>query len=245
MEEWDCVWNGIYTSIAECGIIPIVHLVMHGNTTHIGIKKGEKGVVLHTQLFEKVRKANELSQNNIFFSMAVCEGLNVIRSLDIRQHMPFCGIIASEKVMINDETLDNYTIFYQSFFKTLDLNKAEAELRTNGVNTKDYVICKPEEVFMNSMAGYLQANSKANKIEERAEKLAKDGNIVLCSPEERNRFIQDVRALVAEEDAKAYKECLRTFFILDVYPDIADRFSVLKSLDEFKEWALQSGVNLY
>ena len=42
MDEWEAVWNGIYTSIKDCANIPIIHLVLHGNETHIGIKQGKK-----------------------------------------------------------------------------------------------------------------------------------------------------------------------------------------------------------
>ena len=35
-QYWEFAWNGIYTSIDQLNIIPIIHLVMHGNSSHIG-----------------------------------------------------------------------------------------------------------------------------------------------------------------------------------------------------------------
>lgn len=38
-----------------------------------------------------------------------------------------------------------------------------------------YKLSKPEEIFMNAMAGYLETQSKADKIEARAKSLASMG----------------------------------------------------------------------
>lgn len=244
MDEWEAVWNGIYTSIKDCANIPIIHLVLHGNETHIGIKQGKEGLIPLPELFEKIRKANELSRNNIFLSMAVCKGLNVIRSLSISHHMPFCGILASEEKLYNGEALDNYTIFYQEFFKTLSLDSAEKALRTNGVNQELYKLSKPEEIFMNAMAGYLETQSKDDKIEARAKSLASMGGIDISSEDDYRAFVNTVRQLVKEDDEKYYPRFMNTFFMFDLYPEIAERFDVPKSLKEFKEWAAQSGVEL-
>lgn len=244
MEEWEAIWNGIYTSIKDCANIPIIHLVLHGNETHIGIKQGKEGLIPLPELFEKIRKANELSRNNIFLSMAVCKGLNVIRSLSISHHMPFCGILASEEKLYNGEALDNYTIFYQEFFKTLSLDSAEKALRTNGVNQELYKLSKPEEIFMNAMAGYLETQSKDDKIEARAKSLAFMGGIDISSEDDYRAFVNTVRQLVKEDDEKYYPRFMNTFFMFDLYPEIAERFDVPKSLKEFKEWAAQSGVEL-
>lgn len=244
MDEWEAVWNGIYTSIKDCANIPIIHLVLHGNETHIGIKQGKEGLIPLPDLFEKIRKANELSRNNIFLSMAVCKGLNVIRSLSISHHMPFCGILASEEKLYNGEALDNYTIFYQEFFKTLSLDSAEKALRTNGVNQELYKLSKPEEIFMNAMAGYLETQSKDDKIEARAKSLASMGGIDISSEDDYRAFVNTVRQLVKEDDEKYYPRFMNTFFMFDLYPEIAERFDVPKSLKEFKEWAAQSGVEL-
>ena len=221
MDEWEAVWNGIYTSIKDCANIPIIHLVLHGNETHIGIKQGKEGLIPLPELFEKIRKANELSRNNIFLSMAVCKGLNVIRSLSISHHMPFCGILASEEKLYNGEALDNYTIFYQEFFKTLSLDSAEKALRTNGVNQELYKLSKPEEIFMNAMAGYLETQSKDDKIEARAKSLASMGGIDISSEDDYRAFVNTVRQLVKEEDEKYYPRFMNTFFMFDLYHEIA------------------------
>lgn len=244
-EEWEATWNGIYTSIRDCANIPIIHLVMHGNESYVGIKKGYSGLIPLSELFDKVRKANELSRNNIFLSMAVCKGLNVIRSLSISKHMPFCGLLASEDPLSNVESLANYALFYKSFFTKLNIDKAKAELKANGIHPELYKLSKPEEIFMNAMCGYLESQSKDDKIEERARTIANMGNIDIRDEQEWKDFVETVRTLVKEEDEKHYQLYVNTFFLFDLYPEIEDRFQVPKTLAEFKELAKNEGIDLY
>lgn len=244
-EEWEATWNGIYTSIRDCANIPIIHLVMHGNESYVGIKKGYRGLIPLSELFDKVRKANELSRNNIFLSMAVCKGLNVIRSLSVSKHMPFCGLLASENPLSNDESLANYALFYKSFFTKLNIDKAKAELKANGIHPELYKLSKPEEIFMNAMCGYLESQSKDDKIEERARTIANMGNIDIRDEQEWKDFVETVRTLVKEEDEKHYQLYVNTFFLFDLYPEIEDRFQVPKTLAEFKELAKNEGIDLY
>ena len=244
-EEWEATWNGIYTSIRDCANIPIIHLVMHGNESYVGIKKGYRGLIPLSELFDKVRKANELSRNIIFLSMAVCKGLNVIRSLSVSKHMPFCGLLASENPLSNDESLANYALFYKSFFTKLNIDKAKAELKANGIHPELYKLSKPEEIFMNAMCGYLESQSKDDKIEERARTIANMGNIDIRDEQEWKDFVETVRTLVKEEDEKHYQLYVNTFFLFDLYPEIEDRFQVPKTLAEFKELAKNEGIDLY
>lgn len=243
-DEWEAAWNGIYTSISDCGIIPIIHLVMHGNEKYVGLKKGNAGLIPLSELFEKARKANELSKNNIFMSMAVCEGFNLIRDITVSQHMPFCGVLASEDKLLIDEALFNFSLFYKEFFTTLNLDAAKQILQDKGKNPKLYKICKPEEVFMNAMAGYLYRESRDEKIEERAESLAKQGGIDISDPTIRAKFIEDVRKIVPVADEEYYQKFVDTFFMFDVYPEIRNRFSIPKDLNSFKTWAKSEGIDL-
>lgn len=244
-EEWEATWNGIYTSIRDCANIPIIHLVMHGNENYVGIKKGSGGFVPLSELFDKVRKANELSRNNIFLSMAVCKGLNVIRSLSVSKHMPFCGLLASENPLSNDESLANYALFYKSFFTKLNIDEAKAELLANGIHPELYNLSKPEEIFMNAMCGYLESQSKDDKIEERAMTIANMESIDIRDEQEWKGFVETVRKLVKVEDEKHYKLYVSTFFMFDLYPEIEDRFQIPKTLAEFKEMAKNEGIDLY
>lgn len=244
-EEWEATWNGIYTSIRDCANIPIIHLVMHGNENYVGIKKGYGGLIPLSELFDKVRKANELSRNNIFLSMAVCKGLNVIRSLSVSKHMPFCGLLASEDTLSNDESLTNYTLFYKSFFTKLNIDEAKAELQANGIHPERYKLSKPEEIFMNAMCGYLESQSKDDKIEERARSIANMGNIDIREKQEWIDFVENIRILVRKEDDEFYPKFVKSFFMFDLYPEIEDRFQVPKTLAEFKEMAKKEGIDLY
>ena len=241
MQDWEVAWNSIYTSITQMGNNPIVHLEMHGNKTQVGIDKGQKGKISLIDVFKKVQKANVLSHNNTFLSLAVCEGLNVIRSLGVYQPMPFCGVMGSEESLGNQELLENYTIFYKSFLKTLNLDAADAAMKAAGIEADKYKLVKPEQVFMNAYLGYLESYKSDEKIVNKALKAAQEGGVVFSSGEEKARFIRDYRCQLLTTESKEYRKAVDTFFMFNKYPEIASRFIIPQSLREFKEYVGSRG----
>ena len=241
MQEWDIAWNGIYTGIRDMGNIPIIHLEMHGNQSSLGIDGGTKGTISMDEVFEKVQQANVLSQNNVFLSLAVCMGLNVIRSLRVYQPMPFCGILGSEHPLPNQELLNNYIIFYENFLLTLNLDKAQQALQQAGIDASKYKLLKPEEIFMNAFLGYLETYKTDAGIEEKAIKAAQQEGIIFADDEEKKRFIQHYRCQLLTTENTEYIKALRSFFMFDRYPEIETRFEVPKDIYEFKEYAGHQG----
>ncbi len=239
MQEWESAWNGIYTSITKMGNNPIIHLEMHGNKTHVGIDRGQNGIISLVDVFKKVQKANELSHNNTFLSLAVCKGLNVIRSLSVYDPMPFCGVMGSEETLDNQELLENYTIFYKSFLKSLNLDAADAAMKAAGIDADKYRLVKPEQVFMDAYLGYLETYNSDEKIIERAKYIAKIGGVVFSCKEEENRWIRDCRCDMLLTENREYQKAVSLFFMFDKYPEIRERFQIKTTIYEFREYASQ------
>ena len=237
MQDWEVAWNGIYTSITQMGNNPIIHLEMHGNKTHVGIDKGQNGIIPLIDVFKKVQKANVLSHNNTFLSLAVCKGLNVIRSLGVYEPMPFCGVMGSEETLDNAELLENYTIFYKSFLKTLNLDTADAAMKAAGIDADKYKLVKPEQVFMNAYLGYLESYNSDEKIVERAKHLAELGGVNFTSKEEENRWIRACRCSLLMTENEEYQKAVNLFFMFDKYPEIIERFQITPTIYEFREYA--------
>lgn len=239
-EEWNNTWNGIYTSISQLNIIPIIHLVMHGNERYIGIEQGMKGLIELTELFEKTRKANLLSHNNIMLTMAVCKGLNVIKNITLGQPMPFCSILASQESLCNSVSLENFTIFYQTLLKNGNIDYAFECLQKQGAGEAEkYHLMKSEQLFANVMQMYLDNKCNDQAIEERAKEIAAMGSIDISEPEVKQSFIDTIKKLIPEENAKGYESYVNRFFMFDQFPAIRDRFSIPKTFDDFLVWSKQ------
>lgn len=236
-EDWERAWNGVYTSISQLNIIPIIHLVMHGNSTHIGIERGSKGLIELSELFEKTRKANILSHNNIMLSMAVCEGLNVIQLISLEKPMPFCTILASQESLCNSISLENFTIFYESLLKSANIDHAFYCLQKQGVGEIDkYQLIKSEQLFTNVMQMYLEKKCNKKAIEMRAEEIASMSNIDISDPETKKIFVETITKMLTEENAKSYETYVNNFFMFEQFPSIKERFLIPKSLEDFQQW---------
>lgn len=236
MDDWERTWNGIYTSISQLNIIPIIHLVMHGNESKIGIEKGLKGIIDLSELFEKTRKANILSHNNIMLTMAVCKGLNVIKYITLGKPMPFCSILASQESLCNPVSLENFTIYYQTLLKTGNIDMAFDCLQKQGGEPDKYRQVKSEQLFANVMQMYLENKCNDKAIEERTEEIARMGGIDISNPDGKRALVETVKALLPEENAKGYEGYANSFFMFDQYPAIRDRFDIPNTLAEFLKW---------
>lgn len=243
MQEWDTAWNDIYMGITQMNDFPIIHLEMHGDRTHIGIDKGLKGEISLQDVFRKVQHANILSHNNTFLSLAVCKGLHVIRSLGVYEPMPFCGVIGSEETLENQELLENYTIFYKAFLKTLDLDAADAAMKAAGVEADKYKLVKSEQVFMCAYLGYLESYNTDEKIEKRVLDLAKENHIQFTDDDEKRRWIRDCRCDMLMTEDREYQRAVNQFFMFDRYPEIRERFVTPSSICEFRKLAASFGGN--
>ena len=237
IEDWENAWNGIYTSVSQLNIIPIIHLVMHGNESKIGIEQGMKGLVELSELFEKTRKANELSHNNVMLTMAVCKGLNVIRFITLHRPMPFCSILASQDSLCNPVSLENFTIFYQTLLKSGNIDYAYECLQKQGKSeTEKYHLMKPEQLFANVMQLYLDNKCNDQAVEERAEEIAIMGGFDISDPITKRQFVETIKDLLPEENAKSYESYVDKFFMFDQFPAIKERFDIPKSFDKYLTW---------
>jgi len=241
MQEWNIFWNSVYTSIETCGNIPIIHLEMHGNQQELGIDKGANGRIPLPDVFRCVQKANILSHNNVFLSLAVCMGLNVIRSLSAYGAMPFCGVLGSESTLGNQELLENYTIFYKAFLESLNIDTAHQALQAAGVNPEKYQLLKPEQIFINSYLGYLETFKTDDGIVKKALEAAKQGNITFADGDEENRFVRDYRCQLLMTENEEYQRARKEFFMFDKYPEIESRFVIQPTIRDFKKYAIEQG----
>lgn len=234
MLEWETVWNGIYTSIEKMGNVPIIHLEMHGNQSSVGIDRGAKGSIPLAEVFKKVQKANVLSHNNTFLSLAVCMGLNVIRGLNVYEPMPFCGILGSLETLKNEELLENYTVFYKAFLSTLNLDKAEQAMIDAGINAEKYNLFKPEQIFINAYLGYLETYKTDDQIEQKAKDAANSAGVVFKTEDDELKFLRDYRCTLLLYEDREYRRAVNSFFLFDKYPEIRNRFVVPQSIHNFK-----------
>lgn len=236
LDDWKKAWYYIHDIVTKKGDSPIIHLEMHGCKEGIGIDKGTHGFIPYENLYATIQEVNIFSHNNIFFSMAVCEGMNMILSMNsVFKPMPFFGILASESVLFDDELLDNYTEFYTYLLKENSINEAEKMLYEKGEEAKKLKILTPEQIFANMYANYLSTYDTKEKCRKRAMQAAKECNKTFSSYKDNEVFIRKfINNLFATED-EHYKDTKKKFFMFDIYPEIEKRFDIPKTIDDFRK----------
>lgn len=237
IDEWKNAWEYI-CRITKVGYSPIIHIEMHGDEGNVGIDKGEKGIIPYKELYGKIREINIASRNNTFVSMAVCHGMYVSLKMEsILEPMPFCGILSSEEELLNEELLDNYTIFYTKLLSGKRLEEAVRIMYEDGSNAEKLRLYTSEYIFFDMYKDYLSTFDTEDKIRERALQAAKENHIEFASELEFDEFAFKFKNRLLATENIEYENARKIFFMFDKYPEIEERFDIPKTLKGFKELA--------
>lgn len=101
---------------------PIIHYEIHGCTKGVVLKNQE--LILWSELITFLKKANQLTNNNIFVTFATCYSTAIFNSIDIRTKCPFWGIISSDEEVKTENIALNYTGFYDTLLTTKSVESA-------------------------------------------------------------------------------------------------------------------------
>ena len=82
--------------------IPILHLEIHGNNNGLVLQSGE--IINWIELYEYLISINFIIGNNLFLTLAVCYGANIISIIRPNKPAPFYGFIGSfREITVNDK----------------------------------------------------------------------------------------------------------------------------------------------
>ena len=237
IDEWKNAWEYI-CNITKVGYSPIIHIEMHGDEGYVGIDKGEKGIIPYKELYDKIRKINIASKNNTFVSMAVCHGMYVSLKMEsILEPMPFCGILSSEEELLDEELLDNYTIFYTKLLSGKRLEEAVRIMYEDGSNAEKLRIYTSEYIFCDMYKDYLSTYDNDDKIKNRAIQAARDNGMSFDSKSEFDDYVLKFKKQILSTEDESYENARKIFFMFNKYPEIEERFDIPKTLKGFKELA--------
>lgn len=238
LDKWNGVWEYINDIVTIEKSSPIIHIEMHGDKEYVGIDRGKNGVIPYKDLYDEIRKINIASKNNTFVSMAVCHGMYVSLKMEsILDPMPFCGILSSEEELLDEELLDNYTIFYTKLLSGKRLEEAVRIMYEDGSNAEKLRIYTSENIFFDMYKDYLSTYDNDDKIKKRAIQAARDNGMSFDSKSEFDDYVLKFKKQILSTEDESYENARKSFFMFDKYPEIENRFDIPKTLKEFKAFA--------
>ncbi|MBN1252947.1 MAG: hypothetical protein JXA16_12500 [Bacteroidales bacterium] len=148
------------------GCYPWLHIEIHGN--YKGLVFGDSEENLDWCEVKSLLSAiNNFTQFNLFLSLAVCYGAKILHQIkDMNSVAPFMGCFASEEKVKEGTVYAGFYNFFDEFFRSFDIYKAEAKFKTSIPNT-GFKIYRVEELFIKAYLQYLKNGLQKQIVEQR------------------------------------------------------------------------------
>lgn len=230
-DEWDQALDEIRIDCSTNGRIPIIHLEIHGDAACYGLVLTDNTTILWKDLSWEFHKINDLTQCNLFVTLAVCHGAWLASAFSIINEMPFCGLLGSFDTIIVKDLEERFRKFYEDLSSNNDLDNALLELQQAGDKKADYRFIPADALFCMSYDQYVKEQCQGEKYNSRARKAIKQE----YSGKDRNhlaRLIAAFKSVERRSRSKYFEQYRKEYFMLEKYPDNENKFDIPKSIKE-------------
>lgn len=206
--------------VEKKGMIPYIHIEGHGSPEKLDLLDGSS--VLWSEVFEKFRKINILSKNNLFFSSGACNSAySMASATSICKASPVYGLLAPEKVVKAGNVQDGFIAFYQSLILTGSLNSAFSAF-SDKANSKDYALIFSQLLFEKVAFKYLTEQCMGKGRTKRLENVLTEAMKEVDMPLKKAR--KELKKQLQGPQALALKRFYEKFMIIDLHPENRSRF---------------------
>ena len=201
---------------------PILHIECHGGPQ--GLQLADDSIISWTELKPILVLLNQATRCSLYVILAACHGAYLINIITPTDRAPCWGIFAPPEQVKAGELLQDFKDFYTALMS--GKQTPEAFLSSLERATR-YLPTSAETLFKDAYVNFLATNRAPDVLRKRARLLQK--KLKKTAHLDRFSLGEIGRALDAQipTDFERYR---REFFMVDLYPENADRFSV--SFDE-------------
>lgn len=233
--EWDDCMAQILKDCKESNVLPIIHLEIHGNEN--GIEFTNHEFRDRYEVSRQYRDINRVTGCNLFTTLAVCEGLNILFGVRTDELMPFCGVVGSFDELLVADIEIRYSEFYRTLFTTLDINEAYKSLvQANTGIIADYRYIPIDEIFYKVYHDYLEIECTPEAMKRRAWNSYDDKQSYYANTRQQKRkFVRDFVKEEKKNRLNYFKESVNAFFDIEHFPQNKERFEIPENFRELKE----------
>lgn len=227
------------------GRYPLLHFETHGADRAPGISSSSVGLVLESyelvtwkELAPYLCAINEATQLRLLVFAAACYGLDAASLIQPLTAAPFRVLVGPIGRASVHEVDVATTRFYSELFRS---NDGAAAARALSSAVSGFWTLTAESLFLQIMLGYYNEKTNESQLAARVEGIVAEWLVRGMPPAELPRARAAVRAHI-EDRRRLFDWTYRRFFMVDKYPEIADRFAL--SFDLCFREAPASGVGL-
>lgn len=208
---------------AAAGTYPLLHIECHGSSDQTGIILADKSFLAWAELKPYFTAINVATRCNLLIVLAACYGGHLGQIILPTERAPCWALIGPTDKVLPHELLSSFNSFYTTFLGTLDGDKSLESLSTKKLQNGRYTFIPAGGFFKIAYAKYLAEHCTPNELDKRASKLSrklrKMGSAVRPGK-------GAIRRLMRRTEAPSYEKYFRQFFMIDLYPENAERFPI-------------------
>lgn len=233
LQEWKNTIEQIKERVEKNNIIPILHLELHGSNLHDGLVLSNNEIIYWYCFVEDMRCINIKTKNNLFITMGVCFGMDILKHTSYLKPTPFFGIIGSLYTLYNDDIYIRYSDFYNEFLQSRDLSKSLVALfKANPNRPQEYSFVNAQELFHRVYENYLRTEFSKEAIKKRAnDSIDKLG--IAIAPKDREKWVRKFEEELKKTKELYFQEHINGFLMSDKFESCKMRFSPPLTTEEF------------
>jgi hypothetical protein len=213
---------------------PIIHFCMHGD--EVGLEMSNLDPVDWPELKTSLTEINTACRNNLFVTLAVCQGAYLLNIIHPKDRSPYWGMIGNVEGVHQGLSPIAFYEFYKELKATGQLAVAFDNLNEKhkqGIKTKlnPFSIINSELTFKKTYLHYKKNHANVAELELRAKKIMKVAKIGKRFPGmTKKQSIEKVKTDIIIKSEKDFLDMWRLFFMVDLYPDNEERFPMIYKL---------------
>jgi hypothetical protein len=218
---WGCLAHALQDASTRADY-PLLHIESHGSTDTKGLVLADGSFVGWDQLKPVLTAINVATRCNLFVALAACYGAYLGQIILPTDRAPLWGMLAPTESAKPNDLLGSFLAFYTTLLASLDGDRALSALIAAESRTANYYFVSAEGFFKKAYVNYLAQHSSEKAYYRRA----KDVRLRLRELGVRRRpTVFELRQRLRATERPSFDKYHRAFFMTDLYPENAGRFT--------------------
>lgn len=230
LSEWNNAVAKIKDEVSNMNVIPVLHLELHGDLKGLVLSNGD--IITWADFVDRMREINVKTENNLFITMGICFGANILLHTQFDKPAPFFGFIGSLHEIYNGDIYLRYSEFYYEFLKSYDITQSLERLyKANPEHPNVYSFVNAPELFRTVYKEYLTTQFTEDAQAKRSQQAI--DSITSLSPEDRTQLEVIFKENLEKYKEKYYIEHITGFLMTDRFESCRKRFSIPQNIEDF------------
>ena len=218
---WLCLSN-VYQAAAAGGHYPILHIECHGDETQSGLVLADQSFISWTELKPILTEINVASRCNLLIVLGLCHGAHLVQIVKPTERAPCWGLLGPWGTVRASDLLSGFAAYYRELLTSLDGDRALAALSTASPSSQHQFI-SAQGFFKRTYAAYLANYSSTSGLDRRAKTISRKLHDLGSTARPGKGAI---KRRLRQTEKPSFQRYADHFFMVDLFPENAGRFSV-------------------